>query len=158
MSALPDDWSLPEITPFNAAWFTSGTLAVMSPSGIIKGCKSPNCAKLFLEFLCGPEYSSFLAEAFEQPEDSAHVGFVLAIPLPAHVIVVDELRVRSFGAGLATGLAWGVGHWILDVKWLFQPVALITGIGATIAGTVLVGFLSTYRILGQKPLPVLRRE
>ncbi len=62
------------------------------------------------------------------------------------------------GAGLATGLAWGVGHWILDVKWLFQPVALAWGIGATIAGTVLVGFLSTYRILGQKPLPVLRRE
>jgi len=62
------------------------------------------------------------------------------------------------GAGLATGLAWGVGHWILDVKWLFQPVALVWGIGATIAGTVLVGFLSTYRILGQKPLPVLRRE
>ena len=62
------------------------------------------------------------------------------------------------GAGLATGLAWGVEHWILDVKWLFQPVALVWGIGATIAGTVLVGFLSTYRILGQKPLPVLRRE
>jgi len=62
------------------------------------------------------------------------------------------------GAGLATGLAWGAGHWILDMKWLFQPVALVWGIGATIAGTVLVGFLSTYRILGQKPLPVLRRE
>src|SRR5207245_10150274 len=62
------------------------------------------------------------------------------------------------GAGLATGLAWGVGDWILDMKWLFQPVALVWGIGATIAGTVLVGFLSTYRILGQKPLPVLRRE
>jgi len=62
------------------------------------------------------------------------------------------------GAGLATGLAWGVVHWILDVKWLFQPRALVWGIGVTIAGTVLVGFLSTYRILGQKPLPVLRRE
>jgi len=62
------------------------------------------------------------------------------------------------GAGLATGLAWGVGHWILDVKWLFQPRALVWGIGVTIAGTVLVGFLSTYRILGQKPLSVLRRE
>jgi len=37
-------------------------------------------------------------------------------------------------------------------------VALVSGIGATIAGTVLVGFLSTYRILGQKPLPMLRRE
>jgi putative ABC transport system permease protein len=62
------------------------------------------------------------------------------------------------GAGLAAALAWGVGHWILDVKWLFQPAALAWGIGATMAGTILVGFLSTYRILGQKPLPVLRRE
>src|SRR5207237_7300024 len=62
------------------------------------------------------------------------------------------------GAGLAIGLAWGGGHWILDVKWRFQPAAIVWGIGATIAGTVLVGFLSTYRILGQKPLPVLRRE
>jgi putative ABC transport system permease protein len=62
------------------------------------------------------------------------------------------------GAGLAVGLAWGVGHWILDVKWLFQPAAIVWGISATVAGTFLVGFLSTYRILGQKPLPVLRRE
>jgi len=62
------------------------------------------------------------------------------------------------GTGLAVALAWGVGHWILDVKWLFQPVALVWGIAATTAGTILVGFLSTYHILGQKPLPVLRRE
>jgi putative ABC transport system permease protein len=62
------------------------------------------------------------------------------------------------GAGLAIGLAWGIGHWILDVQWLFQPAALVWGIGTTIAGTVFVGFLSSYRILGQKPLPVLRRE
>jgi iron(III) transport system substrate-binding protein len=46
---------------------TSGTIAVMSPSGIIKGTRSPNAAKLFMEFLCGPEYSAILAEAFEQP-------------------------------------------------------------------------------------------
>ncbi len=62
------------------------------------------------------------------------------------------------GTGLAVALAWGVGRWILDVKWLFQPAALAWGIAATMAGTILVGFLSTYRILGQKPLPVLRRE
>src|SRR5207245_9860478 len=55
------------------------------------------------------------------------------------------------GAGLATGLAWGAGQWILDVKWLFQPVALIWGIGGTTAGAVLAGFLSTYLILGRKP-------
>ncbi len=62
------------------------------------------------------------------------------------------------GTALAMVLAWGVGHWILDVKWLFQPEALVWGVGGTIMGTILVGFLSTYRILGQKPLPVLRRE
>jgi len=45
----------------------SGTLAVPSPSAIIKGCKSPNAAKLFMEFTTGPEYSKILAENFEQP-------------------------------------------------------------------------------------------
>ena len=28
MGALPADWGLPEITPFNEAWFTSGALAI----------------------------------------------------------------------------------------------------------------------------------
>ena len=62
------------------------------------------------------------------------------------------------GAGLATLLAWGVLRWILDAKWLFQPQAIAWGIAATIVGTLAVGFLSSFRILGQKPLPVLRRE
>jgi len=62
------------------------------------------------------------------------------------------------GAGLAAALAWGAGRWLLDVPWLFQPAALAWGIAATMAGTMLIGVLSTYRILGQKPLPVLRRE
>ncbi|MFV0308372.1 MAG: Zn-ribbon domain-containing OB-fold protein [Desertimonas sp.] len=28
MGSLPDEWALPEITAFNEAWFTSGTIAV----------------------------------------------------------------------------------------------------------------------------------
>lgn len=28
MPPLPQDWALPQLTPFNEAWFTSGTLAV----------------------------------------------------------------------------------------------------------------------------------
>jgi putative ABC transport system permease protein len=62
------------------------------------------------------------------------------------------------GAGLAGLLAWGVVKWILDGKWLFQPQAIAWGVVATILATILIGFLSTFRILGQKPLPVLRRE
>jgi putative ABC transport system permease protein len=62
------------------------------------------------------------------------------------------------GAGLAALLAWGVVKWILDVKWLFQPEAIVWGVVVTTLATIVVGFLSTFRILGQKPLPVLRRE
>ena len=35
------------------------------------------------------------AETFEQLEHAADVRLIFAVPLPAHVIVVDELRVRS---------------------------------------------------------------
>ena len=45
----------------------SGTLVDLSPSAILKGSKNPNAAKLFIEFLAGPEYSHILADAFEQP-------------------------------------------------------------------------------------------
>ena len=63
------------------------------------------------------------------------------------------------GSALATLLAWGVLRWILDdVKWHFPPEAIAWGIGAAILGTLTVGFLSTFSILGQKPLPVLRGE
>lgn len=45
----------------------SGTLVVPSATTIIAGCRSPNAAKLFLDFACGPEYSAILAENFEVP-------------------------------------------------------------------------------------------
>jgi putative ABC transport system permease protein len=62
------------------------------------------------------------------------------------------------GAVLASALAWGVMYWILDVPWLFQPKALAWGVIATVFITSGVGVLSTFRILGCKPLPVLRQE
>jgi putative ABC transport system permease protein len=62
------------------------------------------------------------------------------------------------GSILAAVLAWGVMYWILDVPWLFQPKAIAWGVVATILVTSIVGALSTFRILGYKPLPVLRGE
>ena len=40
---------------------------ISRPPAIIKGSHSPNAAKLFIEFMAGPEYSKILAENFEQP-------------------------------------------------------------------------------------------
>lgn len=53
--------------PLAVNYPTSGTVAAMSPSAILKGSHSPNAAKLFMEFLAGREYSQILADNFEQP-------------------------------------------------------------------------------------------
>jgi len=53
--------------PLAIVYPASGTLMVISPSAIIKGTPHPNAAKLFMEFLAGPEYSKILADNFEQP-------------------------------------------------------------------------------------------
>ena len=62
------------------------------------------------------------------------------------------------GAGLATILAWAVVRWVLDAPWSFDPVVLLVGVAASVTLAIAVGFLVTFRLLGQKPLPVLRRE
>ena len=62
------------------------------------------------------------------------------------------------GTGLASALAWTVLVTVFDLTWNLQPGVLIVGCLATIALTVSVGFLSTYRLLGFPPLSVLRHE
>ena len=62
------------------------------------------------------------------------------------------------GSGLASALSWAVLATVFDLSWSLQPPVLVAGCLATIALTMLVGFLSTYRILGQPPLSVLRHE
>jgi putative ABC transport system permease protein len=62
------------------------------------------------------------------------------------------------GIALASALSWAVLETVFDLSWSLQPVVLAMGFVATVILTLLVGFLSTYRILGQPPLAVLRQE
>jgi putative ABC transport system permease protein len=67
--------------------------------------------------------------------------------------------IAGLGGGvLATGLAWAVVRWVLDAPWSFDPTPLAVGFVATVALALAVGFLTTFRLLGHKPLSVLRRE
>ena len=62
------------------------------------------------------------------------------------------------GVGLASALSWAILHFFLDLSWTFQPLVLGWGLLATVGLAVAVGFLSTFKILGEPPLAVLRQE
>jgi len=62
------------------------------------------------------------------------------------------------GTALAAVLAWVVLTFVLETPWRFEPLAMLAGITLTMALSMAIGFLATFRLLGAKPLPVLRRE
>jgi len=74
-----------------------------------------------------------------------------------------EYAVIGFVAALVGGLlslalSWGVVHFFLELQWVFEWQILFLGMAATVSLTLLTGFLSSYAILGEKPLSVLRAE
>ncbi len=64
----------------------------------------------------------------------------------------------GIGVTLASALSWAVLRFVLDLPWVWQPAVMGWGLAATVGLAVLVGWMSTWRILGQPPLAVLRRE
>jgi putative ABC transport system permease protein len=72
--------------------------------------------------------------------------------------VVLGAAAGCIGVVMAAGLSWAVLRFVLDLPWSIQPEVLLAGLGLTMLLTLAVGFLSTFRILGQRPLAVLRHE
>jgi putative ABC transport system permease protein len=62
------------------------------------------------------------------------------------------------GLTLGTLLSWAVLRYVFDLPWSIHPRVLGIGLLLTMLLTLIVGFASTYRILGQRPLAVLRHE
>jgi putative ABC transport system permease protein len=62
------------------------------------------------------------------------------------------------GSLLGALLAWLLLRFLLEVPWTLEPEPLLAGIAGGCLLALAVGFLATYRLLGQKPLAVLRRE
>jgi len=74
--------------PLAVNYPTSGALMDPSPSAIIKGTQHPNAAKLFMEFLTGPEYSKILAKNSEQPLRDD-------VPPPAGAKALSDMKVLT---------------------------------------------------------------
>lgn len=62
------------------------------------------------------------------------------------------------GVGLASALSWALLRFIFELPWMLHLQVLFIGLGLTMCLTLIVGLLSTYRLLGQRPLAVLRHE
>ena len=62
------------------------------------------------------------------------------------------------GLALGSVLSWAVLQYVFDLPWSIHPRVLGIGLLLTMLLTLIVGFASTYRILGQRPLAVLRHE
>ena len=62
------------------------------------------------------------------------------------------------GLTLGSVLSWAVLRYVFDLPWSIHPRVLGIGLLLTMVLTLIVGFASTYRILGQRPLAVLRHE
>lgn len=62
------------------------------------------------------------------------------------------------GGLISIGLSWGIVHQFLEIPWRFYPLTVLIGLVSTVIVTMAGGFLTTYRLLGQKPLAVLRSE
>jgi putative ABC transport system permease protein len=62
------------------------------------------------------------------------------------------------GLTLGTVLSWALVRFVFELSWNIHPRVLGIGLLLTMSLTLLVGFGSTYRILGQRPLAVLRHE
>ena len=71
---------------------------------------------------------------------------------------VTGVSAGILGIALSVGLSWSVLHFMMEIPWNFHPSTLLLGVVITVGLTTAVGFLSTFGILGHKPLPILREE
>jgi putative ABC transport system permease protein len=62
------------------------------------------------------------------------------------------------GSVLAAVLAWIVERFVLEVPIALAPHVLVLGVALATTVALAVGFLATYRLLGQPPMTVLRQE
>lgn len=68
------------------------------------------------------------------------------------------LAAGLIGLVLANVLSWGVLRFLFELAWSFHPAVVGLSLASTVGLTLAVGFVSTFRLLGQRPLPVLRHE
>jgi iron(III) transport system substrate-binding protein len=63
----PTQQSAQKGNPLAMIWPTDGTVLIIAPSGIMKGAKHPNAARLYMEYLMTAEASKVWVDHFHEP-------------------------------------------------------------------------------------------
>jgi putative ABC transport system permease protein len=83
-------------------------------------------------------------------------GFVASVFAVEYVLLGAAAGLA--GSALAAALAWAVMRWAFDLPARWAPGALLAGVLSATGLALLVGLLGTRRLLGRRPLSVLRGE
>ena len=68
------------------------------------------------------------------------------------------LITAAIAALIGTATAWSVLTWVMEADWVFLPMAVMVTVLLCTAITMGLGFVGTWRALGQKAAPLLRNE
>ncbi|MBI4984836.1 MAG: FtsX-like permease family protein [Rhodocyclales bacterium] len=101
-----------------------------------------------------------------QDERAADLGLMRALGARSGQVraaVLAEFAVLGSLAGLlgglaATGIAWGLAHWVFHLDYAASPLLPLYGALAGIAIVALVGLLASSRVLKHPPLRALRES
>jgi len=82
--------------------------------------------------------------------------------LLAGTFAVEYLLLGLIGGAVAvwlsSALSWLVLTYVFELPWSLHSGVLLLGVFLTMVLTLTVGFLTTFRILGERPLSILRHE
>jgi iron(III) transport system substrate-binding protein len=91
--------------PIGVVYPTDGTVIIIAPSAIIKGCKHPNAAKLFMEFSLGADASRVMVEDYGE---SMHA----AVPPAKGGVALDKIKTLvAKPEALLKGVPAGIEKW-----------------------------------------------
>jgi putative ABC transport system permease protein len=68
------------------------------------------------------------------------------------------LLTAAIAAAVGTLTAWAVLTFVMQIDWVFLPLAVLATAAVCTAITLAFGFVGTWRALGQKAAPLLRNE
>jgi len=147
------------ITTGVALWLESPLLASMMALAVLVP-ELVWCASYFGRLLFGIRVTDLAGYMFDPRKPLLVRALSLFhVVLPVVLLwMLHELGYDRRALVYQTLLAWIVLRFVLETPWSLEPGTLAAGVAVSVALAVGVGLGTTFRLLGVKPLAVMRRE